>query len=105
VLITTEDFDKFACLLAISISDVLGYPKVTEEQKKLLQAALPVAEGNIDPVNTYLLLGALDRIDEIAKDRAVRGLLDDLTKSLPDIQGKARHISLQEAETAFTPKK
>ena len=37
VLINSEDFDKFACVLSISISDVLGYPKVTEEQKKLLQ--------------------------------------------------------------------
>lgn len=78
ILFDTQDFEKFACPLSLSLSDVMGSPVISDDDRKRLQKILPKQDGGLDPIRAYVVLAALDRLDGIVKDRrdwgAVKGV-------------------------------
>jgi hypothetical protein len=69
VVLTAEEFEKFAFTLDLSMSDVLGTPEITDGDRKVLQKSLPHPEGGLDPVKVYVLFSVIDRIDEMVMER------------------------------------
>lgn len=63
-------FDAFASYLGVSIADVMGTPVIAEDDQLIIGKTIgSTSEAGLDPVSIFVVLAALDRIDEIAEDR------------------------------------
>lgn len=69
--LTVPDFDRLGEPVDLSIGDILGSPKIWEDQKRELMKQFDDNDDPdfIDPVITFVILSAIETIDEMAKNK------------------------------------
>jgi hypothetical protein len=68
-----EDFDRLGECVNLSIADVLGQPRIEPSDRRAIEKSFMGNDNDdpdfIDPVVTFVVLSALEKIDELAEQK------------------------------------
>lgn len=66
----TGDFDRLGTKVGLSITDVLGRPRMTQFQKEAISKAVGQHDDiSLDPTIAFVTLAVFDRIDDMVREQ------------------------------------